>query len=63
MDKSFLDIVFILRQIKDSEATVFQKDCILSSIEHHFTTYMDEQVKDFLLKEFDKKFDVIRYEA
>ena len=63
MDKSFLDIIFILRQIKDSEGTIFQKDCILSNIEHHFSTYEDEEVRDFLLKQFTDKFNVVIYEA
>lgn len=63
MGKAFLDIVFILKMINESDATVFQKDCILSCIEHHFTTYADEQVNGFLLDQFNKKFNTVMYEA
>ena len=50
------DYIFLLEMLQNSEDTIFQKDCILSCMEHFFDSYRDAQLFAGLLTLFTDKF-------
>lgn len=66
MDESFLDILFILKVIKEADDTLFQRECCLEFIGRHFKIYNNAELKNRLMNFFDDKFPPIittKYEA
>lgn len=53
-----LDYIFLLEMLNMSDGSDFQRDCILSNMEHFFTTYQDENMFSILLTLFTSKFNL-----
>lgn len=51
------DYIFILEMLQVAEDSIFQKDCLLSCMEHFFETYQDYNLFSALLTLFTDKFN------